>query len=517
MDISTTVGPPFPPQRPIPTKGPLSPRAGPFVASGVRSWRETVRFGAMSARAAIFDLDRTLLRTSSTPAINAALFEAGLVGRETLPGQGAVLGFYDAFGETAPSMALARVAAWASRGWPVAEVARAADLAAEKLESALQPHARALLDSQSAEGRRLVLATTTPRHLIGPFAEKVGFDDVIATRYASSTDHEGTERYTGRLDGGFVWSRGKLRAVRTWASEHGVDLRHSSAFSDSFYDLPLLGAVGHPTAVNPDVRLQAVAFLRRWPVLHLDAPAGVPRLLGAEPMDVLRFTMQQFALPLARIEMSGTEHIPREGPAIVVANHRSYFDPAVWVLAVFEAGRNPRSLGKKEVLDAPVIGPLIKASGAIRVDREGGGHDAYDAAAEALRGGEVVIIAPQGTIPRGEAFFEPELHGKTGAARLAAATGAPVIPMGVWGTEKVWPRSSRLPSPRNLLHRPRVQVRVGPPVRGLRGEDSEADTERIMAAIVDVLPAEARIRRTPTAEELALTVPPGHGRASPES
>lgn len=464
----------------------------------------------MGATAAIFDLDRTLLRTSSTPVINTALFEAGLVGRESVPGQSVILGFYDAFGETLPSMALARAAAWASRGWPVAEVAAAAEAAAERLEQALQPHARALLEHQRAEGRLLVLATTTPQHLIGPFAERLGFDHVIATRYATSTDQSGTERYNGRLTGGFVWSRGKLRAVREWASREGVDLRASSAFSDSFYDLPLLGAVGHPTAVNPDLRLQAVAGLRRWPVIHLDAPAGVPRLFGAEPMDVLRLTMQQFALPLARIDMSGTENIPRSGPAIVVANHRSYFDPAVWVLAVFEGGRNPRSLGKKEVLDAPVIGPLVKASGAIRVDREGGGHDAYEQAEEELRGGEVLIVAPQGTIPRGSDFFEPKLKGKTGAARLAAATGAPVIPMGVWGTEQVWPRSSRLPDVRNVLHRPEVQVRVGPPVRGLTGTDFAADTEKIMSAIVDLLPPEARVRRTPTPQELALTVPPGH-------
>lgn len=464
----------------------------------------------MGRSAAFFDLDRTLLRTSSTPAINAALFEAGLVHRKDMPGQGLILGFYDAFGETLPSMALARAAAVAQRGWPVADVGRAAQVAAVHLEESLQPHARALIERQRDSGHALVLATTTPAHLVRPFAERLGFDDVIATRYATRSDPSGVERYTGQLDGGFVWSRGKLKAVRSWAARHAVDLKASAAFSDSFYDLPLLGAVGHPTAVNPDLRLQAMATLRRWEVVHLDAPPGVVRLLGAEMLDVARLAVQQFPFPFARFDVAGTEHIPRRGPAIVVANHRSYFDPAAWVTAVFEAGRNPRSLGKKEVLDAPVIGRLARAAGSIRVDREGAGNEAYQQAVHALRGGELILVAPQGTIPRGEAFFDPVLKGKTGAARLAAATGAPIIPMGVWGTEQIWPRSARLPDPTCLITRPVVRVRVGPPVQGLTGEDFEADTKRIMSAIVDLLPPEAKVRREPTPDELARSMPPGH-------
>jgi putative phosphoserine phosphatase/1-acylglycerol-3-phosphate O-acyltransferase len=93
-------------------------------------------------------------------------------------------------------------------------------------------------------------------------------------------------------------------------------------------------------------------------------------------------------------------------------------------------------------------------------------------------------------------------------ARLAAATGTKVVPMGIWGTEAVWPRSSRLPNVTAVVHPPVVRVRVGPPVRGLTGTDMRADTERIMEAIADLLPAEARLPRLPTAEELARTMPP---------
>ena len=115
-------------------------------------------------------------------------------------------------------------------------------------------------------------------------------------------------------------------------------------------------------------------------------------------------------------------------------------------------------------------------------------------------------MLPQGTIPRGEAFFEPVLHGKTGAARLAAETGAPVIPVGVWGTEKVWARSAKVPNVTNVAHPPRVTVTVGPPVH-LGLTDAVADTAALMSAVVDLLPDEARQVHVPTDEELAATRP----------
>jgi putative phosphoserine phosphatase/1-acylglycerol-3-phosphate O-acyltransferase len=83
-----------------------------------------------------------------------------------------------------------------------------------------------------------------------------------------------------------------------------------------------------------------------------------------------------------------------------------------------------------------------------------------------------------------------------------------VIPIGLWGTEKVWPRSSRLPK-LSLTDRPLVTAKVGPPV-DLKYSSPDADTKKIMKAISAQLPAEARRRRNPTPEELALTYPPGY-------
>ena len=108
------------------------------------------------------------------------------------------------------------------------------------------------------------------------------------------------------------------------------------------------------------------------------------------------------------------------------------------------------------------------------------------------------------------------LKGRWGAARLAAMTGAPVIPVGMWGTEKVWPRSERLPNLLALRHPPLVQVRVGAAVTGLSGEP-DGDTTKIMQAISSLLPAEARKKRTPTEDELRKTYPGGKIKDTDES
>ncbi|HEX4539530.1 MAG TPA: HAD-IB family hydrolase [Acidimicrobiales bacterium] len=458
----------------------------------------------MSAGAAFFDLDRTLLKGPSGPAINESVAEAGLTGGRRLPGEALLFGIYNLMGETLPSMALTRSAALMARGWPADVVRQAGKAAAERLEPLVSPYARLLLADHRRAGHPLVMATTTPYDLVAPLAERLGFDDIVATRYA---EQDGV--YTGRLVDGFVWSRGKLTAVRRWARHAGVSLEESFAYSDSVYDLPLLSAVGHPHAVNPDLRLLPLALLQRWPVLHLDVPPGVPKIMGMEPLDLMRLVVHPQLLPFVRLDIGDVSHIPDHGPAVLVANHRSYFDVVALGLTVLKSGRPLRYLGKKEVFDAPVIGPMAKAMGGIRVERGSGSDQPLLEAARALEAGELVAIQPQGTIPRGRDFFHPVLKGRTGAARLAAMTGAPVIPIGLWGTEAVWPRSSRIPNLTNVLHPPAVRTRVGRPVR-LELVDAEADTERIMAAIVDLLPPEARLPREPTTEEIARALPAGH-------
>ena len=273
----------------------------------------------------------------------------------------------------------------------------------------------------------------------------------------------------------------------------------------------MLSAIGHAVAVNPDPRLLVVAVLRRWPVLHLDVPAGVPKVpvIGIEPQRAGLALVRPQLFPYVRFDIDGTDRVPSSGPAIVVGNHRSYFDPVAMAVTLARVGRPIRFLGKKEVFDAPVVGQIAKAMGGIRVDRGTGSDEPLAEAATALLGGELVALMPQGTIPRGPAFFDPVLKGRWGAARLVQMTGAPVIPVGLWGTERVWPRSEQLPNVLALRNPPTVRVRVGSAVEGLTGKDLDADTERIMAAIADLLPPEARIPHEPSEDELRRTYPKG--------
>ena len=463
----------------------------------------------MAREAAIFDLDRTLLAGSSGPVFGDALRAAGLLG-PPIPGEGLLNKIFQTVGETVPTMMLTRQAATLSKGKLRVGVQAAANDAADALLGLVQPGAYALLDEHRAAGRLLVLATTTPRDLVAPLAERLGIPHVVATRYGLAAD--GT--YDGTINGPFVWSSGKLAAVRDWASAHDVDLTSSWFYSDSIYDLPLLTAVGHPFAVNPDPRLRVVAIAKRWPILNLGSTQAsgptVAKLPGTD-IDLQRLAMT-FArpelVPFARFDIEGVENIPASGPVIVCGNHRSYFDVFAVSLVLARSGRTVRFLGKREIFEAPVIGQIASALGGIRVDRGTGSDEPLKAAEAALRDGAMVALMPQGTIPRGPAFFDPVLKGRWGAAKLAAHTGATVVPLGLWGTELVWPRSSRLPNLLNLTDPPTIRVRVGPPVP-LARRSFDADTKKIMKSISALLPPVARQRRTPTEHELARTYPPG--------
>jgi putative phosphoserine phosphatase/1-acylglycerol-3-phosphate O-acyltransferase len=459
----------------------------------------------MARAAAIVDIDRTLL----TGRPGRALLDA-LRGVDPALPVGPLRPALDVAAAGSLSTQLSLLAMLAGRGWPDAAVRAGAAAAADVVVDDVAPYLRPLLDDHRSAGERLLLVSAAPPDIAEPLGRRLGAEDVVGATWAEGAD------LLAPIRGPLVWARSKADAAATWLRSIRVSPRATRAYADNYYAGPLLASAGHATAVDPDARLRALALMMGWPIRHLDVPEGVVKASGRELQEWLRPLARLEPVLNARIDIVGLEHIPSRGPAILAFNHRSYFDAAVASLVAARAGRAVRGLGKKEVLDAPILGTVARAVGTIRVDRGTGSQEPLDAAAQALRAGEMVMIAPQGTIPRGPAFFDPELKGRWGIARLAAMTRAPVIPMGLWGTEQVWPRSARLPRITPGRRHP-VTVRIGPPV-GLTYDDPDTDTKRVMAALTDLLPLEARKRRTPTEEELRRTYPPGyHGDPAQES
>lgn len=451
--------------------------------------------------AAIFDLDRTLIAESSAQVFGSKLADVG-VATPKVPGQSLIFKLYEKFGEDPISMRLARQSAKLFAGRRVADVQAAGLLGAEILVRRVLPHARAEIERHQAAGTHLVLATTSPHDLVEPLARALGFDQVISTRYRAL---HGV--YDGTIDGEYVWGDQKAAAVAAWAGQQGIDLTESWAYSDSWYDVPLLSLVGHPVAVNPDVRLLAAATAKRWTVRDFEHPAGVPSPGGIEPQDLLLPFFDPKLSIFADIDLQGIDHVPTSGPLILAPNHRSYFDPFAVAYVGAALGRPLRFLAKKEVLDVPIIGAAISALGTISVDRGSGSAAPLDAASNALAGGEVVVILPQGTIPRGEDFFKAKLRGHSGAVRLAQRSGAPLVPIGLWGTEQVWPRNQRLPTIDVTSSRPPVAINVGEPYIVTTRSKPRPATEKLMKKIQKLLPAEAQKDRIPSDEALATTLP----------
>jgi 1-acyl-sn-glycerol-3-phosphate acyltransferase len=209
--------------------------------------------------------------------------------------------------------------------------------------------------------------------------------------------------------------------------------------------------------------------------------------------------LRPLLMMLTRRDWRGGDLLPREGGAVLVANHISHADPLVYAHFVYDNGRIPRFLAKAEILELRGLHWLLGAAGQIPVYRESREASlAFRAAVEAVRRGEAVIVYPEGTITR-----DPDLWpmvGKTGAARIALSTDAPVIPTAQWGAQEILAPYAKRP---RIWPRKTISVRAGRPValEDLRAQEVTPEvlreaTERIMAAVTDLL-EEIRGARAP--------------------
>ncbi|HEY0888287.1 MAG TPA: lysophospholipid acyltransferase family protein [Nocardioides sp.] len=185
-------------------------------------------------------------------------------------------------------------------------------------------------------------------------------------------------------------------------------------------------------------------------------------------------------------QWEGGERIPESGGCLLVLNHVSHVDPLTAAHIVWDHGRLPRYLAKAALFRNKQLGAFLRAAGQIPVERSTAGARAFDAAVAAVQAGELVVVYVEGSITKDPAGWP--MVGKSGAARIALATGCPVIPVGQWGAQELLPAYSAKPKP---FPRKTVRMKVGDPVdlsdllgRELSTKVIGEATDRIMKAIV---------------------------------
>ncbi|MFL6090999.1 MAG: lysophospholipid acyltransferase family protein [Aeromicrobium sp.] len=178
-----------------------------------------------------------------------------------------------------------------------------------------------------------------------------------------------------------------------------------------------------------------------------------------------------------KFQMTGVENIPKKGGALIASNHIGYVDFVFNGLPAAKVGRLVRFMAKKEAFEGPV-GAVMRSLHHVPVDRAAG-EQSMQHAIDHLRGGELVGIFPEATISRS---FEVKDF-KTGAVRIAAEAGVPLIPMALWGTQLLKTKDH----PSDLWGRGKtITISIGPPI-DVTGEDPVAETAILRAAVAELL------------------------------
>jgi HAD superfamily hydrolase (TIGR01490 family) len=225
---------------------------------------EYVDVASSGPSAAFFDLDRTLISGSSAFTLAVAARSAMLISTPAFirSGVGAVsfkmLGADDDTTDAVRDRILEFVS-----GQRQDDLVALNERVLPSLLGRIRPEARRLLDLHKHAGRATYIVSAAPQEIVAPLAQSLGMAGGIGTR---SEVVDGV--YTGRLDGPFCYGPGKVEAMMELARWDGLDLAQCYAYSDSASDLPMLDAVGHPVAVNPDKRLERHARRHGWPIVH---------------------------------------------------------------------------------------------------------------------------------------------------------------------------------------------------------------------------------------------------------
>lgn len=222
--------------------------------------------------AAFFDLDKTVIAKSSTLAFSRSFYQGGLINRRAVLRSAYAQFVYLVGGADHDQMERMRdYLSGLVTGWDVQTVK---DIVAETLHTIVDPivydEAVTLIDEHHLAGRDVVIVSSSGAEVVEPIGALLDADKVVATRMVVDADG----RFNGSIEF-YAYGEAKAAAIRELAESEGYDLSRSYAYSDSSTDLPMLEAVGHPYAVNPDRALRRAAAERGWPVLVFSKPVAL--------------------------------------------------------------------------------------------------------------------------------------------------------------------------------------------------------------------------------------------------
>lgn len=213
---------------------------------------------------------------------------------------------------------------------------------------------------------------------------------------------------------------------------------------------------------------------------------SVPRVVR-----VFALFVRPWVMVLTKRDWQGAENLPTTGGYVLAPNHVSHIDPILFGHFQLDHDIAPRYLAKAALFDVPVLGRLMRAARQVPVHRTSPGSAASSvtAACAAVEAGEAITVYPEGTITR-----DPDgwpMAGRTGAVRIALATGCPLIPVVQWGPQQIlWPYTKRP----HFFPRATIRVRIGQPLDLTRFEGRDLDdmmlreaTEALMSTLTDMM------------------------------
>ena len=231
------------------------------------------------AIAAFFDLDKTILGTSSTLAFTRPLYEQGLIKRaDVVQSAYRQFIFTIAGADHDQTESMRQYLSTLVAGWDVKTLHKIVnDSLSEQITPTVHAEALELISFHKAQGHTVVIVSASGSEIVEPVAQLLGADFTIATELEVFNG-----KYTGQISF-YAYGQNKASAITDFAQDRGYELSDCFAYSDSITDLPMLEVVGHPTAVNPDTELKDVAIDRSWPILRFEKPAALKKPIIDHP------------------------------------------------------------------------------------------------------------------------------------------------------------------------------------------------------------------------------------------